>query len=91
MTEDTAIKILNQLSDIRALAVNANAKIEGLNERLFNGGAGVIAGLQDQIHHINDERHDEKKWVRINNTIQYTLTPIVVGLHITLRKLGMNI
>lgn len=91
MNDDLAVEIMAQLSDIRSLATAANTKIEGLDKRLFNGGAGVIATLQSDIQQINDDRKDEKRWERIHNTVHYALSPLLIIGHAVLRHFGVNV
>lgn len=90
MTDDHALQIMAQLSAIQALATEANTKITALDDRLFNG-SGVIATIEKDITEIKDDRKDDEKWERIHNVLHYSIGPALVGIHATLRRLGVNI
>ena len=84
------ISVMEQLSEIKTIASTAAANTEALNTRLFNGGAGVISGLQADIQEIKDERKEEAKMNRIHNWIHYSLAPVLVGLHAVARHFGIT-
>jgi len=84
------ISVMEQLSEIKTIASTAEANTEALNTRLFNGGAGVISGLQADIQEIKDERKEDKRWDRVHNIAHYSLAPILVGLHAVARHFGIT-
>jgi hypothetical protein len=85
------LDVLRELSEIKSTASATQASVVALNERLFNGGTGIIPVLQEDIAEIKSDAKEQEKYRMIKNIVQYASAPVLVGLHILIRRLGVNI
>jgi hypothetical protein len=91
MGQNHLLEILQMLSDIKATGAATAQKVDSLQDRLFNGGSGVIHTLQQDITEIKSDRASQVKWDRFHNIMHYTLTPVLVTLHAIARHFGIGV
>lgn len=91
MASDFELQVLAELSAIKSVGAATSAQVESLQERLFNGGSGVITTLQSDIQEIKDDRQQESRWEKIHNIAHYAMTPLIVGAHAVARHFGIEI
>lgn len=91
MATDFELQVLDKLGEIQAQGMATATKLESLEDRLFNGGSGVVQTLQNDIQEIKDDRANDKKWDKIHNIVHYSSIPLLGVIHAIMRKLGVNI
>jgi hypothetical protein len=84
---DFELQVLAELGEIKATAASTAATCTALNERLFNGGSGVITVIQADIDELKTDAKNEVWWDRGKTA----LGPILVGLHMLLHKFGLKV
>jgi len=88
---DFELAVMKELSEIKSLATKAASSTESLDERLFNGGSGVINTLQAHIQEVKEDRLRDEKWERLHNILHYSTGPLLITLHQIARKLGITV
>jgi hypothetical protein len=91
MASDFEFSVMQELSAIKSTSASNAATLAALNERLFDGPSSVITTVQDDIQEMKDDRKSDARWERLHNVLHYSLTPVVVGIHLIARRIGINI
>ncbi len=91
MSTEFQLQVLAELSEIKSVGAATAQRVESLEDRLFNGGSGVIHTLQDDIREIKGERASEARWNRVHNILHYSIGPLLVTAQTIARKFGMPI
>jgi hypothetical protein len=88
---DFEVAVMKELGDIKAVGTATAQQVTSLDERLFSGPSSVISDIKADIAEIKAERKSDVRWEKIHNTLHYSLTPFVVGIHAVIRHFGINI
>ena len=91
MATDFELQVLAELSDIKSSSAATAQQVASLEERLFNGGSGVVHAIQQDIQEIKAEKIRDDKWEKIHNIAHYSMGPIVLGVHAFIRHLGIDL
>lgn len=71
--------------------VQVDAKVDALNERLFNHGSGVVPSLTERIESVEKAADDETWWDRKKDFVFISMLPLMAVVHAAARKLGLDI
>jgi hypothetical protein len=91
VASDFELQVLQELSDIKSSSAATAQQVASLEERLFNGGSGVVHAIQTDIQEMKAEKIRDDKWEHIHNIAHYSLAPLLVTVHAIVRHLGIDV